>query len=128
MTLVLKRPFEITSGLYPGLRFDDAVVECREGLQFAIRFDDGHEHLVKDFRPGAGMTLQQCFASILDFLYTWVDALRWVGELPPDEIDGLDWFPADDDRIVKWAKANEHRFQEVCEVLEDKEGLLVEEE
>lgn len=124
--MILHPPFQITSGLYPGVRIGDATIECREALQFVIYWDDGHEHHVQGFRPGAFADLQDCFGAIADFLAYWADCLQCANAMESQgyEPEGITLFPADDERLATWATENTDELLQLSMELEENDNLL----
>jgi len=118
--MILNPPFSITSGLYPGIKIGNATLECREGLQFVIVFDDMSEYKIEDYKPGACHNLQQCFEDILAFLSTWIEALDYP------ESDNKDLFPKNNLLLVKWAKKNSDDISMLQFDIQETEGLIIE--
>jgi hypothetical protein len=127
-TIKMRPPFIITGGLVPGLKIKDATLELRE-TGFVIYFNDGDEFEVEGYKAGPCHNIQQMFDDILCFLSSWQQAIIHFEERPdtdPEDIDGLDCFPRDNEKLVAWAKMCGDDFELLLCDLEEPELITVE--
>jgi len=99
----LHQPFIIGARLLPALQIGDGFLSYDKG-KFILDGPFG-EHVITDFRPGAGAGLESQFSAVLSFLSAAADSYRYRGLDWPKvgEDDNATLFPQ---AVVEWAYQN----------------------
>lgn len=101
--MILHTPFIITGRLLPGLKIGDSFLSA-DGTTFYLDTPK-FEHVINDFSPGASQSMQEWFASILNFMYAAGEAKHYrVGSLMDTRVDSSETlFPPN---VVDWIVDN----------------------
>ena len=107
--MILNHPFIISGRLLPALKINDSTLSLDPSKTRFYLDTPEMSVTIKDFIPGLGMKLQDCFVCLLDFM-----------SFSAEETDSDLFDPA----IVRWCQQNQEEINDVKYELEDNEDLI----
>ena len=113
--MILNPPFMISGRLLPALKINDSTLSLDPSKTRFYLDTPEMSVSIKDFIPGLGMKLQDCFVCLLDFMAYAADIMN--GEAS----DGSDPFNQD---VMLWCQQNADGINDVKYELEDNEDLI----
>ena len=117
--MTLYDPFSISARLLPALKIGAATLSFEpETARFYLDRKEG-EYVIKDFRPGPGSKIQDCFWAILSFMLAAGES-RTYRERTGMEGENEDLFPED---IVDWIVDHYDELETLSSQLEEEECI-----
>lgn len=123
----LHPPFIISARLAPALCIEDANGKAYLSLDesgFVIDLPDGSEHLITDYHPGRGASIERMFGDILSFLgacaesRSYAESMRWNAM----EGENSELFP---ENVGQWAQQMSDEIAMLqCEIEESTTPLI----